>query len=206
MTVSNPSITWINHTTLVTGVKPRQHGVLFNGLLVRGGPTSRRSIEQWRDKADLVRVPTLYDAAHEAGLKTAQVDWVAILNSGTIDHEFLEVPKPRRRDRARDGRRGRGHRGGDAPTSPRARTSPGATTMWTHAATHILETHKPNLLLFHPAQHGRRQSHERPGIVSRAIRRMPMPTGSSATSSRRMERGGTQGDGGHRHRIMALRK
>ena len=35
MTVSNPSITWINHTTLVTGVEPRKHGVLFNGLLVR---------------------------------------------------------------------------------------------------------------------------------------------------------------------------
>src|SRR5213595_1744143 len=39
MTVSNPSITWINHTTLVTGVNPQKHGVLFNGLLVRGGPT-----------------------------------------------------------------------------------------------------------------------------------------------------------------------
>ena len=35
MTVSNPSITWINHTTLVTGVTPQKHGVLFNGLLVR---------------------------------------------------------------------------------------------------------------------------------------------------------------------------
>lgn len=35
MTVSNPSITWINHTTLVTGVHPRRHGVLYNGLLVR---------------------------------------------------------------------------------------------------------------------------------------------------------------------------
>ena len=50
------------------------------------------AIEQWRDKADLVHVPTVYDAAHRAGLKTAQVDWVAILNSGTIDYEFLELP------------------------------------------------------------------------------------------------------------------
>ncbi|HRH97847.1 MAG TPA: alkaline phosphatase family protein, partial [Prosthecobacter sp.] len=28
MTVSNPSITWINHTTLVTGVTPAKHGVI----------------------------------------------------------------------------------------------------------------------------------------------------------------------------------
>ena len=49
LTVSNPSITWINHTTLVTGVEPRKHGVLFNGLLVRkdGVPPV---IEQWADK------------------------------------------------------------------------------------------------------------------------------------------------------------
>jgi predicted AlkP superfamily pyrophosphatase or phosphodiesterase len=53
MTVSNPSITWINHTTLVTGVNPRKHGVLFNGLLVRNGPTMPPAIDQWRDKAEL---------------------------------------------------------------------------------------------------------------------------------------------------------
>src|SRR5688572_17033776 len=93
MTVSNPSITWINHTTLVTGVPPQKHGVLFNGLLVRQPAPLPPVIEQWRDKADLVRVPTVYDAAHKAGLTTAQVDWVAILNSGTINWEFLEIPK-----------------------------------------------------------------------------------------------------------------
>ena len=35
MTVSNPSITWPCHTSLITGVTPQKHGVLFNGLLVR---------------------------------------------------------------------------------------------------------------------------------------------------------------------------
>src|SRR5215213_4699269 len=92
MVASNPSITWINHTTLVTGVEPRRHGVLFNGLLHRGENGQPPSIEQWADKGAMVRVPTLYDVAFKAGLKTAQVDWVAILNSGTIHHEFLELP------------------------------------------------------------------------------------------------------------------
>jgi predicted AlkP superfamily pyrophosphatase or phosphodiesterase len=148
MTVSNPSITWINHTTLVTGVNPRRHGVLFNGLLVRNEPTQPPKVEPWRDKAELVRVPTLYDAAFRAGLKTAQVDWVAILNSGTITHEFLEIPKP----------------GGaieqemiaagkvtleDIRDFTKGKSIDWRDEMWTRAGMHIVETHKPNLLLFH---------------------------------------------------------
>ncbi|WP_218281120.1 alkaline phosphatase family protein [Verrucomicrobium spinosum] len=70
MTVSNPSITWINHTTLVTGVSPRKHGVLFNGLLVRQGVDKPPVIEQWVDKDKLVFAPTLYDLAHAANLTT----------------------------------------------------------------------------------------------------------------------------------------
>jgi predicted AlkP superfamily pyrophosphatase or phosphodiesterase len=148
MTVSNPSVTWINHTTLVTGVNPRKHGVLFNGLLVRNGATQPPAIEQWRDKADLVHVPTVYDAAFKAGLKTAQVDWVAILNSGTITHEFLEIPKMGGAieqemvnagqitwDDIRDWKIGRTIVWRDA--------------IWTKAAIQIVESHRPNLLLYH---------------------------------------------------------
>src|SRR5687768_16412350 len=31
----NPSVTWPNHTSMVTGVHPAKHGVLFNGMLMR---------------------------------------------------------------------------------------------------------------------------------------------------------------------------
>src|SRR5678816_3442180 len=51
MTVVNPSVTWINHTTLVTGVRPQKHGVLFNGLLVRQPAPLPPVLEPWRDKA-----------------------------------------------------------------------------------------------------------------------------------------------------------
>jgi predicted AlkP superfamily pyrophosphatase or phosphodiesterase len=148
MTVSNPSITWINHTTLVTGVPPQKHGVLFNGLLVRQPVPLPPVIEQWRDKADLVRVPTVYDVAHQAGLTTAQVDWVAILNSGTINWEFLEIPKV----------------GGtierelidkgvvtseDIATFMKGKNIAWRDMIWTEAACHIMRSRKPNLLLFH---------------------------------------------------------
>src|SRR5690606_22458563 len=88
MTVSNPSITWPTHTTLVTGVTPRKHGVLFNGLLVRQGANQPPKVEPWVDKSRLVRVPTLYDLAHAAGLTTAESDWVAVTRPGTITWSF----------------------------------------------------------------------------------------------------------------------
>lgn len=148
MTVSNPSITWINHTTLVTGRSPQHHGVLFNGLLVRGEPGQPPAIEQWRDKADLVRVPTLYDAAFRAGLKTAQSDWVAILNSGTIHHEFLEVPKvggALERELVEAGVMA----AEDIRDFTKGKNIVWRDAMWTRAATFIIEKHRPNLMLFH---------------------------------------------------------
>src|SRR5688572_23363936 len=73
--VSNPSVTWPNHTTLVTGVHPEKHSVLFNGVLTRGGPGELVTIDGKRDKSDLVAVPTLYDQLHRAGYRTAGVNW-----------------------------------------------------------------------------------------------------------------------------------
>ena len=149
MEVSNPSITWINHTTIVTGVRPEKHGVLYNGLLIRGDEGKPPRIEQWADKQRLVRVPTLYDLAFKAGLKTAQVDWVAITNSGTINWDFYEIPGP---DDAvsqeliaknlvtRD----------EVATFTKGKDITWRDMIWTRAAVHIIKEHKPNLLLFHP--------------------------------------------------------
>src|SRR5512145_2884187 len=88
----NPSVTWPNHTTMVTGVHPAKHGVIFNGVLVREPGMPART--EWRDKKEMVRVPTLYDVAYQRGLTTAQVDWVAIQNAPTITWEFRERPEP----------------------------------------------------------------------------------------------------------------
>jgi predicted AlkP superfamily pyrophosphatase or phosphodiesterase len=147
MTVSNPSITWINHTTLVTGVTPRKHGVLFNGLLVRQPPPLPPIIEQWRDKADLVRVPTLYDVAHQSGLTTAQVDWVAVLNAGTIHWEMLEQPKLGAIEREMIAKGLLTAQ--DVATFTKGKNIAWRDMMWTRAATHIIREHRPNLLLFH---------------------------------------------------------
>ena len=83
----NPTVTWPNHTTLVTGVTPAKHGVLFNGLLKRDPGVAPR-VEPWLHRDEMVRVKTLYDIAHARGLTTAQVDWVAIQDAPTVTWAF----------------------------------------------------------------------------------------------------------------------
>jgi predicted AlkP superfamily pyrophosphatase or phosphodiesterase len=147
MTVSNPSITWINHTTLITGVEPRKHGVLYNGLLVRPGEDLPPRVEPWRDRNEMVRVPTLYDATRAAGLTSAEVDWVAVTNPRTIDWSFPELPKadqeiPRELIAA-------GELTAEQLDWFKSKNSTWRDSVWTKAAIHILKTRKPNLLMYH---------------------------------------------------------
>lgn len=151
MTVSNPSITWINHTTLVTGVEPRKHGVLYNGLLVRPGGGKPPTIEQWAHKDRLVFSPTLYDLAHAAGLTTAESDWVAVTDAETINWSFAELPKledPVVREMIAAGKATEEEIGW-MQMGPNRKGVAFLDAMWTRAAIHLIETHQPNLLLYH---------------------------------------------------------
>src|ERR1700722_10501174 len=76
MITTFPSVTWPSHTSLITGTRPSSHGVLANTTYDR---RSRRPVVYIGDpeltKEQAIHVPTLYDAAHSAGLKTAAVIW-----------------------------------------------------------------------------------------------------------------------------------
>ena len=64
-------------------------------------PACRRAWSRGATRSEMVHAPTLYDVAHERGLTTAQVDWVAIWNAPTVTWEFRERPDPQVRSRAR---------------------------------------------------------------------------------------------------------
>lgn len=86
MKCAMPTVTWPNHTTLVTGVSPARHGVLGNSVWDRGGNKKLPLIlDPVLDKSELLKVPTLYDLAHHAGLKTAGICWPATRNVKTLD-------------------------------------------------------------------------------------------------------------------------
>ena len=92
MRVINPSVTWPNHTALVTGEQADKHGVLANGILTRHGTGQPVTIEPKHDQADLIHVPTLFDAVHQAGMTTAAINWPCTRNSKTLDDNFPDVP------------------------------------------------------------------------------------------------------------------
>jgi predicted AlkP superfamily pyrophosphatase or phosphodiesterase len=92
MKVSSPSVTWPNHTTLITGVRPRKHSVLFNGVLVRGGSGGQVRVNPDCTAAELVAVPTIFDFLHDSGLKTASVNWPCTRSSKSIDDDFPDSP------------------------------------------------------------------------------------------------------------------
>jgi predicted AlkP superfamily pyrophosphatase or phosphodiesterase len=150
MTVSNPSITWINHTTLVTGVSPRTHGVLFNGLLVRQGPTLPPKMEQWAERGRMVFAPTVYDRAFQAGLTTAEVDWVAITKAPTIHWSFPEQPNPEGTiEKELQASKKLWDPALSEIAAAQSRNIAWRDLQWTQAAVHIVQEHRPNLLLFH---------------------------------------------------------
>ncbi len=86
MVCSFPTVTWPNHTTLVTGVPPAKHGVIGNNYLDRQSATAVPFIpDPLFDKDQIVKVPTIYDAAHKAGLVTAGIVWPATRNARTLN-------------------------------------------------------------------------------------------------------------------------
>jgi predicted AlkP superfamily pyrophosphatase or phosphodiesterase len=147
MTTINPSVTWPNHTAMVTGVNGSVHQVLFNGRLMRATPTSAPRVEPWRDKAEMVHAPTVYDVAYRAGLTTAQVDWVAITNPGTISWEFAERPSVQgavEKEMIAAGEVTETEIGEFFKSSSVWRDQ-----IWSNAAAFITRRHKPNLGLYH---------------------------------------------------------
>ncbi len=84
-----PTVTWPNHTSIVTGVMPVRHGVLGNAFFDRVKDASVTLIwDPALDKTAIVKAPTLYDVAHDAGLVTASIAWPATRNAPTLDWQM----------------------------------------------------------------------------------------------------------------------
>lgn len=152
MKVSNPSVTWPNHTSLTTGVRPDKHGVLFNGVLERMGPGLPVKVNPRKDKADLVHALTIYDVLHEAGLTTSAINWPCTRNSLTIADNFPDVPEAL--DHTTPKLIAEMKAAGilnDADIQGFSKLgTPARDHIWTGAVCHTIRERKPSLVLFHP--------------------------------------------------------
>jgi predicted AlkP superfamily pyrophosphatase or phosphodiesterase len=147
MTVANPSYTWPNHATLMTGQPPAKHGVLVNGVVVREGPDRPVKEDASQHGVGLVRVPTILNLAQKAGLTTAAVDWPVTGTPKAIDWEFPENPNPKgiiEQEMLSQGTINQADIRQFMHASPMWRDQ-----VWTEAAVDIIAKHRPNLLLFH---------------------------------------------------------
>lgn len=157
METSFPTVTWTNHTTLVTGVLPGKHGVLANAIFDRSELKIVPYIpDPIFNKEELVKAPTIYDAAKEAGLSTAAVIWPASRGAKTLDwtvpdvfeQELFErygtpqllqearelgIPIEKQQEWCKAGNAGKAQRD----------------YMYTRLACHIIKTKKPNFLALH---------------------------------------------------------
>jgi predicted AlkP superfamily pyrophosphatase or phosphodiesterase len=151
MRVSNPSVTWPNHTTLVTGVHPDKHSVFFNGVLVRPGPEMAVKVDPQRDKSDLVAVPTLYDLLHRAGYRTAGINWPCTRRAPTLDDDFPDVPDQilHTTPRLRDELIAAGILQNASQQSFQSQSSARKDQIWTAAAAHVIQKRRPNYMLVH---------------------------------------------------------
>ena len=84
-----PSVTHPSHTTLLTGVTPRRHGVLSNRLVDRR--TGERFHVTNKARTEIVRVPTLFDAVRAKGLTSASFFWPETKDDPAIDFNVPEV-------------------------------------------------------------------------------------------------------------------
>ena len=155
MVCSFPTVTWPNHTTLVTGATPAKHGVIGNSFLDR---TTQKPVsllpDPVLDKDQIVKVPTIYDVAHQAGLKTAAIIWPATRNAHALD---WTVPDMAGDAWLRFGTAGwlAELREAGLPVNQQgawvAAPTGGVQRDWLYVrmAAQVLEKHSPNLLLIH---------------------------------------------------------
>lgn len=81
-----PTVTWPNHTSLVTGVTPAKHGVTGNNFLDRATNSVVPLIwDSVLNKDEIIKTPTIYDIAKHAGLTTAAVTWPGSRGAKTLD-------------------------------------------------------------------------------------------------------------------------
>ena len=87
-----PTVTYPSHTTILTGVWPAKHGIYSNVVTDPLG----KNLDGWYWYAEVIRVPTLWDAASSAGMKVGSVSWPVSVGAKGVAYlipEYWRAPK-----------------------------------------------------------------------------------------------------------------
>lgn len=87
-----PTVTYPNHTALVTGGSPQEHGIYTNTVFDPLGLEAGA----WNWYGDQITAPTLWDAAKAKGLRTGAVLWPVSVGHTAIDYNVPEFWRNKR--------------------------------------------------------------------------------------------------------------
>jgi len=82
-----PTVTYPNHTTLITGVWPAKHGIPNNPTF----DPLQNNMAGWYWYAQDIKVRTLWDAVHDSGGKVASLSWPVSVGASSIDYNVPEI-------------------------------------------------------------------------------------------------------------------
>lgn len=91
-----PTLTYVAHTTMVTGVYPDKHGIVHNNPLQPFVPETE---QDWYWYQRDIKVPTIYQLAEEKGLKTAGLLW-PVTGKANIRYNLPEIKAVRSENQA----------------------------------------------------------------------------------------------------------
>jgi predicted AlkP superfamily pyrophosphatase or phosphodiesterase len=81
-----PTVTYPNHTTLITGVWPSRHGIANNLTF----DPLQKNMSGWYWYSQDIKVQTLWDAVHKAGGAVASLSWPVSVGNSSIDFNVPE--------------------------------------------------------------------------------------------------------------------
>ena len=157
MECSYPTVTWTNHTTLVTGVSPGKHGLIGNDYFDRATLKKVPFIpDPLFNKEEIVKSPTIYDLAKAAGMKTGAVCWPASRGAPTLDWTVPDVFDQELFEKYSTPALLAEARAAGIPFEKQmiwckqgGEGKPMRDSMYARLASLIVEKHRPNLLLLH---------------------------------------------------------
>jgi predicted AlkP superfamily pyrophosphatase or phosphodiesterase len=160
-----PTVTYPQHTTMVTGLRPAAHGIVQNRIFEAPSEPQTR---YWYWYAKELKAETVWTVAKKAGLTTAAVGWPVTVGAD-IDYNVPEIYEP-----------------GESPATwkwTEKHSTPGllekalgpdlkkdskVDERLTSVSEYIIKNHRPNLLLLHlielDGEHHRNGPRTKPGI------------------------------------------
>jgi predicted AlkP superfamily pyrophosphatase or phosphodiesterase len=143
-----PTVTYPSHTTLITGVPPRKHGIGANTYF----DPQEKAAGAWRWYADEVQVPTLVSAARARRVSTGSVSWpvsVGLFADWNVPEYFRPGSEHASDVRLVEALATPGLVRAAAKARGRDFAWPLTDHDRTDLAVHVLKTQKPRLMLLH---------------------------------------------------------